>query len=57
MSRQILIALDYMHRISGIIHTDIKPENIMLQLPEGQLHDFVEKLSNYKRKPISMKYL
>jgi len=26
---QILIGLDYLHRICGIIHTDLKPENVL----------------------------
>ena len=26
---QILIGLDYLHRICGIIHTDLKPENVV----------------------------
>ena len=27
---QVLISLDYIHRKLGIIHTDLKPENVML---------------------------
>ncbi|TID29337.1 hypothetical protein CANINC_002020 [Pichia inconspicua] len=38
ISKQLLLALDYLHRICGIIHTDIKPENILVEI-----HD-VEKL-------------
>lgn len=38
ISKQILLALDYLHRECGIIHTDIKPENILVEI-----HD-VEKL-------------
>mmetsp|Transcript_29818 Transcript_29818/g.5385 ORF Transcript_29818/g.5385 Transcript_29818/m.5385 type:complete len:140 (-) Transcript_29818:560-979(-) len=30
ISKQILIGLDYLHRICGIIHTDLKPENVLL---------------------------
>ena len=29
---QVLIGLDYLHRICGIIHTDLKPENVLVQL-------------------------
>lgn len=54
---QILIGLDYMHRICGVIHTDLKPENIMIQLNHFELEDFVRKLQMYKKKPISMKFL
>ena len=30
ITRQILIGLVYMHNVSGLIHTDLKPENVML---------------------------
>lgn len=30
ITRQMLAGLDYIHRICGVIHTDIKPENVML---------------------------
>ena len=32
MAKQILIGLDYMHRVCGLIHTDIKPENVVFGL-------------------------
>lgn len=38
ISKQILLALDYLHRECGIIHTDLKPENVLVEI-----HD-VEKL-------------
>lgn len=40
-----------------MIHTDIKPENIMVKLPEGIQKNLVESIREYKKKPISMKYL
>jgi len=33
--RDCLIGLDYLHRICHIIHTDIKPENILVETPLG----------------------
>ncbi|KAG5456656.1 MAG: kinase-like domain-containing protein, partial [Olpidium bornovanus] len=32
ITRQILMGLDYMHRECGIIHTDLKPENVLVCL-------------------------
>ncbi|KAK4535250.1 hypothetical protein CDCA_CDCA04G1275 [Cyanidium caldarium] len=33
LSRQLLVALDYCHRLCNIIHTDVKPENCLLVPP------------------------
>ena len=35
ITRQLLMALDYMHRVCGLIHTDLKPENITFALKEN----------------------
>jgi serine/threonine-protein kinase SRPK3 len=32
IAKQILIGLDYLHRICRIIHTDLKPENVIVNL-------------------------
>jgi len=42
MSKQILIGLDYLHRICDLIHTDLKPENILLCLTPEEITDIVE---------------
>ena len=34
ISRQCLFGLDYLHRICKIIHTDLKPENVVFGLSE-----------------------
>jgi serine/threonine-protein kinase SRPK3 len=33
LARQVLVALDFLHRECGVIHTDLKPENVMLREP------------------------
>ena len=40
-SHQVLLGLDYLHSECGIIHTDIKPENILLCVSEA----YVKKLA------------
>mgnify|MGYP000874408519 CR=1 FL=1 len=37
ITKQLLISLDYMHRIAGIIHTDLKPENIMIEIEKDKM--------------------
>ena len=37
MTRQILIGLDYLHRKCRIIHTDLKPENVIVSLKRDEL--------------------
>lgn len=32
MARQVLLGLHYLHKYCGIIHTDLKPENVMICL-------------------------
>lgn len=36
ITKQLLMALDYMHRICKLIHTDLKPENITFALKEEE---------------------
>lgn len=37
--KQTLMGLDYMHRICGLIHTDIKPENVVFGLNDKEKFD------------------
>ena len=37
LTRQCLIGLDYMHRMCKIIHTDFKPENVVICLREDEV--------------------
>ena len=48
MSRQILIGLHYLHKHCGIIHTDLKPENVLLCLDEEDLADIIKHKQLYK---------
>lgn len=40
ISKQLLLGLDYMHRRCGVIHTDIKPENVLMEI--GDVEGIVE---------------
>ena len=41
MSKQILMGLDYLHRICKIIHTDLKPENVIISLTKEELSELL----------------
>ncbi|CAO3583101.1 unnamed protein product [Absidia cylindrospora] len=42
ITRQILDGLSFLHNTCGIVHTDIKPENILIWIPE--VESYLEKL-------------
>ncbi|KMS93757.1 hypothetical protein BVRB_028270 [Beta vulgaris subsp. vulgaris] len=49
IARDMLRALDFMHRQCGIVHTDVNPSNIMLvadstALQEGQYRDTIDEM-------------
>ena len=57
IAKQILIGLDFLHRMCNIIHTDLKPENIVVCLNDNELKEInengffdVSKLRNKKVK-------
>lgn len=61
MTKQVLIGLDFLNRVCKIIHTDLKPENVLLCLTDdeigkivddGQLNNrdvFMERLRYYRK--------
>ncbi|GME95682.1 unnamed protein product [[Candida] boidinii] len=53
ISKQILFAMDFLHRQCGIIHTDIKPENIMLEIED--VEKIVEFLENTEREKLILR--
>lgn len=42
ITKQVLLGLDYLHRECGIIHTDLKPENVLIEI--GDVESIVQKL-------------
>lgn len=51
IGKQVLIGLHYLHKYCGIIHTDLKPENVMVCLNADELKEIVEsgQLNNNKK--------
>jgi serine/threonine-protein kinase SRPK3 len=51
MSKQILLGLDYLHRFCKIIHTDLKPENVIISLTKAELSEIDQRgqISNMNR--------
>ena len=42
ITRQVLMGLDFLNRICRVIHTDLKPENVLLCLTDGEIKQIVE---------------
>jgi serine/threonine-protein kinase SRPK3 len=40
--KQMLSALDFLHRICGVIHTDLKPENVLIELTSAQKQELAD---------------
>ena len=57
ITQQILIGLHFSHKFGRIIHTDLKPENVMIQLSPGSIESVVENIKKRKKLPQSMRYL
>lgn len=53
ISKQLLLGLDYMHRKCGVIHTDIKPENVLMEI--GDVEGIVEMVELMDRQKKNMK--
>lgn len=43
IAKQVLIGLDYLHRICKIIHTDLKPENVIVSLTKLELEEIIKR--------------
>ena len=37
IAKQVLIGLDFLHRYCTVIHTDLKLENVLLELTQKQI--------------------
>ncbi|CDO93047.1 unnamed protein product [Kluyveromyces dobzhanskii CBS 2104] len=50
IAKQLLLGLDYMHRKCGVIHTDIKPENVLMEIGDVEaIVKIVEEMDQAKR--------
>ena len=43
MAKQVIIGLDYLHRVCRIIHTDLKPENVIVSLTKAELAEIMDR--------------
>ena len=42
LAKQCLIGLDYMHRMCNVIHTDFKPENVVISLTDDEVKEILK---------------
>ena len=58
LTKQTLIGLDFLNRVCKIIHTDLKPENVLVCLTDDEIKKIVEdgQLSNEDVFMARMKY-
>lgn len=50
MSKQLLLGMDYLHRICGLINTDLKPENVLMQLTDEEKANLAERMELIEEK-------
>lgn len=43
IAKQVLMGLDYLHRICKVIHTDLKPENVIVALTPSELDEIIKR--------------
>ncbi|ODV92087.1 hypothetical protein CANCADRAFT_22954 [Tortispora caseinolytica NRRL Y-17796] len=47
ITKQVLLGLDYLHRECGIIHTDLKPENVLIEI--GDVEQMVKMVEDQEK--------
>ncbi|RKF61304.1 Protein kinase dsk1 [Erysiphe neolycopersici] len=50
ITKQVLLGLDYLHRECGIIHTDLKPENVLIEIGDVEHIVRTHVKDNFKEK-------